>query len=88
MSVSCLKQDAFLLRDFLAVLSPPSSVIESQKARDALEGFMNAFPQAPQILNVWQQGMQGITLTSTGSLLGVYVHDLRTGSSTTFQGWE
>lgn len=87
MSVSCLKHDAFLSRDFLAVLLPPNSVVLSQQARDELQNYMNAFTFGTQILEVWKQGMQAITLTTTGQLLGVYVHDLRTGTVTTFQGW-
>lgn len=86
MSVSCLKQDVFLSRDFLAVLLPSNSVVSSQKARGSFRNYMKSFAHGTQILEVWKRGMQANTLTTTGQLLGVYVHDYGLEHAQPFKG--
>ncbi len=81
-ALSCLKLDAFVGRNLEQVLK--------NKRADGLD--FAAFVQTDTgvaVKELWEQkGLQRVTLTSVGQLLGVYVLDLLSGSETEFSQWK
>lgn len=82
-SVSCVKYESFIVRDLKAVLSPPSETGYDWPFDD----FVQNNPIGKKLRELWENGMQQITLTTAGQLIGIYVHDEQTKTTTTMIGW-
>ena len=77
-SVSCLKYEPFINRDLKKILTPSTKSIDDWSFQD----FVQNNPVGKQLYSLWQNGMQQTTLTTTGQLIGIYVHDELTKTRT------
>src|SRR3989338_1746525 len=77
-SVSCIKYETFLGRDLKQVLSPPAESGYSWPVDD----FIQNNPFGKQLNELWKNGMEKTTLTTTGQLIGIYVNDELTKTRT------
>ncbi len=69
-SVSCTKYESFLGRDLKKVLSPAEPSYDWN-----FDHFIQNNPFGKQLHELWKNGMQQNTLTTTGELIGIYVND-------------
>lgn len=77
MSVSCIKYEPIITRDLNKVLSPKD---ESYKWN--FEEYINNYETGKSLNELWNKGIKSITLTSAGTLIGIYVNDILTESKT------
>ncbi len=77
-SVSCIKYEPFLGRDLRKILSPSAEAGYDWPFDD----FIQNNPFGKQLYELWENGMQRITLTTAGQLIGIYVHDELTKTRT------
>ena len=83
-SLSCLKWDTFITRDLAVILSVPNKPAYIFN----LEDFKTT-GIGKEIHDYWENNrLNSATLTSVGQLIGVYVSDLLTKTTTTFHGWD
>lgn len=79
-SLSCLKVNTFIGRNLNDMFQKDNFIYDFEKMRDiTLKDSMKI---------IWEQGLQKIDLTTVGQIIGVYVSDLLTNTTTTFDGWE
>lgn len=81
-SVSCIKYESFIGRNLKETLSPPSEAGYDWPFDD----FVQNNPIGKKLHELWENGMQQTTLTTAGQLIGIYVHDEQT-KTTTMIGW-
>jgi hypothetical protein len=79
-SLSCIKFTPMFGQDLKKLLAGKNS------GNFDSETFF-ASTTGEHLRQLWKDGLQSITLTSVGQIIGVYVTDLLTGSTTTFSGW-
>ena len=83
-SAGCITYDRALKRSATAVLTPPSAHDEinsgvSYSYHWGLEGIRLPAEVQKQWLHLWDEGLQHVTLTPSGLLIGAVVHELRCG---------
>lgn len=77
-SVSCITYDYVGSRDLKKILSPPSDSALKWEA----DKFLTDTPIGKELSELWKAGMEHAVPTSAGRLIGIYVHDLLTGTKT------
>ncbi|HOD83758.1 MAG: hypothetical protein BWX88_01252 [Planctomycetes bacterium ADurb.Bin126] len=78
-ALSCLRSIPFISRDLRTILK--------EKVPFEIEPVILEGPPGSIVMALWNRGLQSVDLTSVGQLLGVYVSDLLTGTTTEFTGW-
>lgn len=79
-ALSCLKIESFMGRDIEQVLR--------NKNKGAFDAAFLSSALGVFVKSVWnEKGLQGVTLTSIGQIIGVYASDLLTGTTTQFTEW-
>ncbi|MGB3905427.1 MAG: LPO_1073/Vpar_1526 family protein [Anaerolineae bacterium] len=81
-SLSCIRYDAPFTRKLERVLSPP----DGSGCEWSYEEFVQDNAVGTQLHDIWESGMQSTVLTTAGQLIGIYVHDELTGTTTEL-GW-
>lgn len=81
-SVSCLRKETLITRNLLQLMTPPVE----QELDWSLDEFINN-NTGQQLKEIWEGGMDQITLTSAGNLIGIYVHDELSGKRTILINW-
>ncbi|MCD6453401.1 MAG: hypothetical protein J7K77_03850 [Dehalococcoidales bacterium] len=77
-AASCIKYEPLVERNLKQVLNRLSQA----EFNWPFDDFVTSDPFGKQLIQLWQNGIQQTTLTTTGQLIGVYVHDERSGSLT------
>jgi len=76
-SVSCIKYEPIVGRDLKQLLSPPAETGYDW----SFDGFIQNYP-GRGLHELWESAMQHTLVTTTGRLIGIYVHDEVTGTTT------
>ncbi len=79
-SLSCLK--------YSPVISKDLNLLMTNKNYGAFDPEMMNSPTALHVQQLWQEGIQSVDLTTVGQLIGVFVSDSLTRTSTNFTDWE
>jgi hypothetical protein len=83
-SLSCIKWDTIISRDLGTILSDT----ERSEYKFNLDKF-KATDIGSEIYKLWKDNkLESATLTSVGTIIGTFVSDILTGTTTTFRGWE
>lgn len=82
-AVSCMTTTSVIMRDLCATLSPP----KESGYEWACDNFIDKNALGIQLKDLWKSKINHITLTSVGRLIGVYVRDEISGSTTTID-WD
>jgi hypothetical protein len=77
-SVGCIQYDTIGSRDIKRVLNPPNPETHPWPA----DKFLSENPLGKHLSDLWKT-MNHASLTTTGQLIGIYVHDLTTTQKTT-----
>ncbi|MBA7653519.1 hypothetical protein ES703_61369 [subsurface metagenome] len=85
-SVSCITYDYLGSRNLKGVLSPPESSEGSEFEWDADKFFADT-KIGKELSELWKAGMEHAVPTSAGQLIGIYVRDLLTGTTTNIR-WD
>lgn len=78
MGVSCLHYQDFMFGDLKEYLEPQRDSGITWSAED----FLEKHPVGVKLKQLWDSGLESVTLTSVGSLIGIYVSDNLTGETT------
>lgn len=85
-SVSCITYDYLGSRNLRKVLSPPESV-EGSGFNWNVDKFLTDTGIGKELSELWKGGMEHAVPTTAGRLIGIYVHDLLTGTKTNIE-WD
>jgi len=77
-SASCIRWESFISRDLKKSLSPP----EDSGYDWAFDDFVENTDAGKGLLELWEKQIKRTTLTTAGQLIGIYVHDDKTGTTT------
>lgn len=79
-SVSCLRYDIFITKELKKVLSSRAPFLNED---DILyDDFIKNSNYGKELKKIWEQGMKNVTLSTSGLLIGTYVHNEVTNSGT------
>lgn len=79
LSVACIKYDPILTRDIKKILRP-ADIMEIPE--DLIKEFIDKNEVGIKVDKLWGSGLQHLTLTSIGQLIGIYVTDEILGTRT------
>jgi hypothetical protein len=81
-SLSCIKLDAFLSRDFKELFA-----YRKETGFKFDYAAFSATNVGKLIVQLWESGLKYAIPTTIGQLIGIYVSDMLTGTNTTLDSW-